>query len=511
MKPVMSTWFNKSDLKASFVVFLVALPLCLGISLASNAPLSSGIIAGIIGGLVVGFLGGSEVSVSGPAAGLTVIVAGGIAKLGGFETLCMATAMAGVIQIILGFARFGYIGNLIPASVIKGMLAAIGILIILKQIPHALGFDKDYFGDESFIENTGSNTFSTLLDVGSYLTSGAVAIAVFAFAILFFWDRLPEALKILKNIPGALVVVFGSVILNQLVLPIFNIQLEAEHLVSIPLNESIFKPLNWSVAFSNLNKDVFVVAVTLAIIGSLETLLSLDASEKIDPLKRTPNSQRELYAQGAGNFLSGILGGLPVTAVIVRTSANVASGAQYRSSAVFHGLWLLILTLSAAPLLNMIPLSALAVVLIFVGFKLTTPKLYKQVFAHGYDQFIPFIITIAAILMTDLLMGVMIGFVFGILFVIKNSIHDSLFMVNEGNHYLIRFNKDVSFLNKPLLKKLLQKIPAQSLVTIDGSRSVYIDHDIVDIIQDYAASGPAKGINVEFKKSSLALNPHFKE
>jgi MFS superfamily sulfate permease-like transporter len=501
---------KKNDVMASFVVFLVALPLCLGIALASNAPLSAGIVSGIIGGIIIGVLSGSEVSVSGPAAGLTVIVAAGITKVGSFEMLCVATVIAGVLQLIYGLCRFGYISNLIPSSVINGMLAAIGILIILKQIPHAVGFDRDYFGDENFLENGGANTFSTLLDVGSYLTPGAVIIGICSVLVLLSWDKIANKVKLLKTIPGALVVVVGSVILNEWILTPLGLHVEEAHLVQLPLTESIFKPLHLTM-LNQVDKDVILLAITLSLIASIESLLSLDASEKIDPLKRTPNSAKELYAQGFGNIFSGLLGGLPTTAVIVRTSANVASGVLHCSSAVLHGIWLLLLTLFFASALNLIPLSALAVVLIFVGFKLTTPKLYKSVFAKGYSQSIPFIITIAAILFTDLLTGVFIGFVVGIFFVMKNNMHSSIMMIKEGDRYLVRINKDASFLNKPILKNILLKIPQNSHVTIDGSRSIFIDSDIVSIIEDYTVAAPSKNIKVELKKSALAICPLFKE
>jgi MFS superfamily sulfate permease-like transporter len=507
----LSNWMAKSDLKASFVVFLVALPLCLGIALASGAPLSSGIIAGIVGGVVVGMLSGSEISVAGPAAGLTVIVAAGIIKLGSFEIFCVATICAGLMQFLLGFARFGYISNFIPSSVIKGMLSAIGILIILKQIPHAVGFDIDYFGDESFLESDGHNTFSAILDAGSYLTPGAVIIALFSSLTLFGWDRIPPKAQWLKSIPGALVVVVGAVILNEWILPLNNLALETAHLVEIPLTESIFKPMNLSLFFNNISGEVLMLAGTLALIGSLETLLSLDAAEKIDPLQRPSQPAKELYAQGIGNIISGILGGLPVTAVIVRTSANITSGGLHRGSAILHGLWLMLLTLFCAQYLNKIPLSALAVILIFVGFKLTTPKIFKSIFAKGYSQFLPFIITIASILATDLLTGVLIGFIFGIFFVIKSNMHKAVLMVEQDGQYLIRFNKDVSFLNKPILKNTLQSIPADSNVIIDGSRSIFIDNDISEIIESYIVSAKTKNISVRLKKSPLALSPYFKD
>jgi MFS superfamily sulfate permease-like transporter len=510
LKQIQSMQFNSQNIQSSFVVFLVALPLCLGIALASGAPASSGLIAGIIGGLVVGLLSPSEVSVSGPAAGLTVVVLSDINVVGSFEVFCFVTAIAGILQIVLGFLRFGVLGALIPSSVIKGMLAAIGILIILKQIPHAIGFDADYFGDESFSQADGDNTFSAISHAISAVTYGAIIVSLFSALALLSWDRISKMFQPLKFFPAALIAVAGGVLLNLFVLPLFGLQLSTEHLVQVPTT-SLFSPISPITMIENFQWNYLFMALTLCLIGSLETILSIDASEKIDPLKRGINTSRELYAQGTGNFISGLLGGLPITAVIVRTSANVSAGGNSRISGVLHGLWLLLFALLAPKLLNQIPLACLAVVLIFVGFKLTSPKLYRSFAKLGLSQFIPFVVTILAILFTNLLLGVLIGFIVGLYFVFKTNLHSSAVLVNDGTNYLLRFNKDTSFLNKPKIKSLLSSVPQGSELLIDGSRSVFIDTDIIDMIEEYVESSEQKNIKVQLRKSSLALSPYFKE
>jgi MFS superfamily sulfate permease-like transporter len=511
LQQIQAIRLSSENLRSSFVVFLVALPLCLGIALASGAPASSGLIAGIVGGLLIGLLSPSEISVSGPAAGLTVVVLAGIKDVGSFEVFCLITAVAGLLQMGLGFLRFGAIGTLIPSSVIKGMLAAIGILIILKQIPHAVGFDADYFGDESFSQKDGDNTFSALTHAFSSLTYGAVIISVFSALAMFGWDRAAKSVSALKLIPAALIAVAGGILFNEFLLPAFDLQLSPEHLVQVP-DTSLFSPVSPLRLMDVLFQwDYLVLAFTLCLIGSIETILSTDASEKLDPLKRSVDTSRELYAQGAGNIVSGLLGGLPITAVIVRTSANVSAGGTSRLSGILHALWILLFAVLAPALLNKIPLACLAVVLIFVGFKLTSPKLYKSFAKLGRSQFIPFVVTIVAILFTDLLLGVLIGFVVGLYFVFKANLHASVILVNDGNNYLLRFNKDTSFLNKPILKKLLASIPHQAELLIDGSRSVFIDTDIIDMIEDFVDAAKQKNIKIELRKSSLALSPFFKE
>ncbi len=510
LNQIRSIRFNSKDLRSSFVVFLVALPLCLGIALASGAPASSGLIAGIVGGLLVGLLSPSEISVSGPAAGLTVVVFSGIQNVGSFEIFCLITALAGALQIMLALLRFGVIGALIPSSVIKGMLAAIGILIILKQIPHAIGFDADFFGDESFSQNDGDNTFSALSHAISSITYGAVIISLFSVFTILSWDWLSARIATLKLIPAALVAVAFGIFLNLIILPKMGFQLSTEHLVQVP-STKLFSVVSPSKLFSVFNWDHFMIAVTLCLIGSIETILSVDASEKIDPLKRNVNTSRELFIQGSGNIVSGLLGGLPITAVIVRTSANISAGGTSRLSGILHALWLLLFAVFAPNLLNQIPLACLAVILIFVGFKLTSPKLYRSFAKMGRSQFIPFVVTILAILFTDLLVGVLIGFFVGLYYVFKTNVHASVVLVNEDNSYLLRFNKDTSFLNKPIVKRLLSSLPQQSELLIDGSRPVFIDADIIGMIEDFVDSAEKKNIKVRIRKSSLALSPYFKE
>lgn len=487
----------------------MALPLCLGIALASGAPASSGLIAGIVGGLIVGLLSPSELSVSGPAAGLIIVVLSGIKEVGSFEIFCMITTLAGVLQLILGYFRFGVIGALIPSSVIKGLLAAIGILIILKQIPHVVGFDADYFGDESFYQGDGQNTFSAISHALSSVSYGAVILSLVTALFLFSWNWLSSRFKYLRTVPAALVAVLCGVLMNAYILPLWGLQLSTEHLVQVP--DIHFASLSPISAWNSFEWSYLTLAFTLCILGSFEAILSIDASEKIDPLKRGVDTSRELYAQGAGNIVSGLLGGLPVTSVLVRTSTNISAGATSRLSTILHAIWLLLFVVFATSLLNQIPLACLAVVLIFVGFRLTSPKLYKSFAKLGRSQFIPFVVTILAILFTDLLLGVFIGFIVGLFFVFKANLHASVVLVNDGSNYLLRFNKDTSFLNKPILKKLLASIPQNSELLIDGSRSVFIDTDIIDMIEDFVESAEQKNIKIQMRKSSLALSPFFKE
>ena len=506
----------KHDIPSSIVVFLVALPLCLGIALASGAPAFGGIIAGIIGGIVIGYLSGSNISVSGPAAGLTVIVLSSIDKLGGYELFLAAVVLAGIIQFILGVIRAGFIGNFFPVSVIKGMLAAIGILLILKQIPHALGYDMDYIGDVFFNQADGHNTFSEIIYALFDVQFGAIIISIISIAILIIWD-LPKLKKynFFNMIPGSLIVVILGVIINDLfftgnaVLFITN-----EHLVSLPVPQNFGDFLGQFTTpdFSNVSSsDTITVAFTLAIVGSLETLLSLDAADKLDPFKRISPPNRELVAQGVGNTFSGLIGGLPITAVIVRTSANATAGARTKLSAVLHGIFLLFSVVFLAGILNKIPLSSLAAVLLVVGFKLTKPALYKDIFAKGYSQFLPFIITIVAIVFTDLLTGIIIGIIVGIFFVVRTNYHRSIFIARDGKNIMIRLTKDVNFLNKAFLRKTFENIPEGSYVIIDGSRSPFIDNDIIETICDFTKSAELKDIKVELKKRKSSSHPLFRK
>ncbi len=491
----------KYDLKASLVVFLVALPLCLGIAVASGAPPMSGLIAGIVGGIIVGALSGSHVSVSGPAAGLTVIVLDSINSMGSFPLFLAALVAAGLIQFGLGIARAGVIGYYFPHAVIKGMLTAIGLILILKQIPHALGYDVDLMGDQAFLQADNHNTFTEIWYAIKYHSIGAIPIVLIAMGILILFERPKiQNHKLFGAIPGALWAVISGIVINYLYgLWIPEWKLTGEHLVSIPVLDSIGQigDLLTFPDFSGIGASTFwVVAATIAIIGSLETLLSIDAADKLDPLKRTTPPSKELVAQGIGNTVSGLMGGLPVTAVIVRSSANVASGARTKMSAIFHGILLMILVLVIPNILNMIPLSCLAAVLFLVGYKLAKPAIFKYMYRNGWDQFIPFIVTVIAILFTDLLVGIGIGMVFGLFFVIKTNFIRAVTLTEVKETYLLQFHKDVSFLNKALLMKNLEKIPEGSELIINTEKAQFIDHDIQVVLNDFIESSPDKNISV---------------
>jgi len=493
-----------ADFPASVVVFLVALPLCLGIALASNAPLFSGIIAGIIGGLVIGSLSGSQLSVSGPAAGLTAIVSAAILKLPTFETFLLAVVICGALQLVLGFIKAGVIGDYVPNCVIKGMLAAIGLILILKQFPHLIGYDANYLGDESFEQSNAENTFSGIANAFNYITPAAVLIGVIGLIFQFAWEKFTSNKKgFIKIIPAPLIVVLVGIGINEL-FKNGSAAIDPKHMVNIPVAQtsSDFFSFFTRPDFSGfLNKDVWVAGVTLALVASLETLLSIEAIDDLDPFQRVTNKERELKAQGVGNMLSGLLGGLPITSVIVRSSANVNAGAKSKMSAIYHGVLLLLCVALIPGLLNLIPKSALAAVLIYTGYKLAKPSLFKAYYKKGWDQFLPFVITIGAILLTDLLIGVLIGIGAGLFFIVRSNFKTSVFIVNDHNKFLIRLRKDVSFLNKPIIKNKLEEIPENASVLIDASRADFIDKDVVEVIEDFVIHAPLKNIKVEVKRS----------
>ncbi|MBK7475286.1 MAG: SulP family inorganic anion transporter [Haliscomenobacter sp.] len=496
-----------SDFPASIVVLLVALPLCLGIALGSSAPLFSGIIAGIVGGIVIGLLSGSHLSVSGPAAGLTVIVAAGIVKAGTYEVFLVSVVLAGILQIVFGYLRAGVLGDFVPNSVIKGMLAAIGIILILKQLPHLVGYDADFEGDEAFIQPDSENTFSEIFKALNYIEPGAVIIGLICLGILILWElKFMKSIKALQLIPGPLVAVIVGTVLNQFFMgsqP--SLVLESSHLVALPVASNAQEFLTFFTLpdFSAIGSAaVWTTAITLALVASLETLLSIEAVDKLDPLKRVTPNNRELKAQGVGNMLSGLLGGLPVTSVIVRSSANVNSGGKTKASAVLHGVLMLACVSLIPSLFNKIPLAALAAVLIFVGYKLAKISLFKEFYAKGFDQFVPFLITILAILLTDLLEGIIIGILVGLFFMLRSNFRSALLVVKDSNnHYLVRLRKDVTFLNKPLVKQTLEQIPENAKVIIDVSPAEFIDQDIVDSINEFLAHAHLKNIRVAFEKS----------
>ncbi len=492
------------DIPAGIVVFLVALPLCLGIALASGAPLFSGVIAGIVAGLVVALFSGSELSVSGPAAGLAVIVLAAIQKLG-FEAFTLALVISGVLQVGFGILRAGVIGDYIPNSVIKGMLAAIGVVIILKQLPHALGDDKDFVGDEAFRQKDGLNTFSEILDSLAGLSPGAILITLSCLTVLLLWEKpFMKRMKWTSVVPGPLVCVVLGIAFNEAygaVAPGWKLTAEKDHLVELPVVGSLKEFLGvFSLpAFAAISRvDVWVTAVTIALVGSVETLLCIEATDKLDPEKRISDTNRELRAQGLGNILSGLIGGLPITSVIVRSSANVYAGARTRLSAFVHGLLLLLAALLLAGLLNRVPLAALASVLLVVGYKLSSLKIIREMWAQGWNQFIPFGVTLLAIVFTDLLKGIGIGLLTSVFFVIRSNHHSAITLVNEEDDWLVRFNKDISFIHKAELKRRLREIPDHATAIIDGTKALYVDRDIYDTIKEFETAASFRGIQLEY-------------
>lgn len=491
----------RADLPASLVVFLVALPLCLGIALASGAPLMSGIVTGVVGGIVAGVVSGSHLAVSGPAAGLTVIVLAALNDLGSFSAFLVAVVLAGAMQLVLGFAGAGVVGSFIPDAVIKGMLAAIGLILILKQIPHAFGVDSDPEGNVAFFQPDGETTFSELFNLWGHVQPGAVVIAVFSILILYAWDGpLKKRHPRLGMIPGPLLAVAAGAGLNAAYVAFDpSWVLGPEHRVQLPTDGpmAMVQGLPRPDFGAIMDTQVWVVAVTVALVASLETLLSLEATDKLDPLKRIAPTNRELKAQGLGNLLAGLAGGLPMTAVIVRSSANVAAGARTKASAMLHGVWLLAAVMFAPTVMNQIPLAALAGILLMVGFKLTRPSLYRSIWARGRDQFIPFIVTISAIMLTDLLIGIGIGLAVGVAFVVKSNYHAGLSVEQQPDRTIIHLNPVVSFLNKQRLRAALEQIPDGSRVTFDGTRTRFLDNDIVDAIEDFVSSASDRNIDVE--------------
>lgn len=494
----------RNDIPAGIVVFLVALPLCLGIALASGAPLFAGIITGIVGGVVVAWASGSQLSVSGPAAGLTVIVLNAIDKLGSFQSFLLSVVIAGGLQLVLGFLQAGVIGAYFPSAVIKGMLAAIGLILILKQIPHAVGYDADFEGDESYEQADGHTTFSEIAYSLEAISPGAVIVSVVAIGIMLLWETsLFKRNAVLGLIPGPLVAVLWGVAYNLLTMkfaPAYAIA--QEHLVKLPEIQGVqgfFQQFTFPDFTQWANPEVYTVAVTIAIIASLETLLSLEAADKIDPLKRVAPTNRELKAQGLGNLISGAIGGLPMTAVIVRTSANVNAGGRTKVACFTHGVLLLLSVMFITEYLNLIPLACLAAILLLTGYKLAKPKLFKEMYAKGASQIVPFVVTIVAILATDLLKGIAVGMVVGLYYVIRSNFHAAITLTRHGNNYLLRLHKDVSFLNKALLRRYLDSVEENGYVIIDASRAQFIDQDILETIYDFVAAASDDNITVELK------------
>jgi SulP family sulfate permease len=509
--PAASPW--RADVPAAVVVFLVAVPLCLGIALASGAPLFGGVISGIVGGIVVGSLSGSHLMVSGPAAGLTAIVVSAIATLGSYPAFLVAVVLAGGVQLTLAALRAGVIGYYFPSAVIRGMLAAIGLILILKQIPHAVGYDADYEGDETFVQATGENTFSAIAHALQSIEPAAVVLSLVALAMLVLWDN--TRLKKYKLLPGPLAVVIAGVV-GQWVLPWLHpaLQLEAEHLVALPtpgsLSDigSLFAFPDWSAI---ARPDTWRIAVTLGVVASLETLLSLEATDRIDPFKREAPTDRELAAQGIGNIVAGLMGGLPVTGVIVRSAANVDAGAQTKRSAIIHGVLLLIAVLTIPMLLNMIPLASLAAILIYTGFKLSHPRLLRHAWAQGRTQWLPFLVTVSAILLSDLLVGITIGLAVGFVFILFDQLRYPCFTVVSPQGSVLtrlKLQEQVSFLHKASLARLLDDLPAGARIEIDGTACQHIDHDVLEFLSDFRQTARLRRIDFRTVGIDLpALSP----
>jgi len=514
MKEFFKTY--KSDIPAGLVVYLVALPLCLGIALASGAPLFSGVISGIIGGIVIGFLSDSKLSVSGPAAGLTVIVFSAIATLGSFEAFLLSVFISGVIQVVLGYAKAGIIGHFFPSSVITGMLTAIGLSIILKQIPHAFGYDLVGIDTAAFEDKYGHNTFSELYYMLNGILPGAVTISVLSLGLLLLWDtKFIKRNAVTKLIPGPLIVVVLGVGLNAYFKAYSpSLALSASHLVALP-ELSGFKSIVGELRFPDMSSitdiDVWIVAFTIAIVGSLESLLSLDATDKLDPDKRISSPNKELKAQGWGNIIAGLIGGLPMTAVIVRSSANINSGGKGKMSAVFHGVLLVLSVLFFAPYLNDIPLAALAAVLIHVGLKLNKLSIYKHAIKLGTNQYIPFFSTVIVILLTDLLKGISFGIVVGLVFVIKSNFRSGIIVTHVGNNYMIQIVRNLYFFNKAQLRRALQHLPSEINLLIDGTHADFIDNDIQVMFEDFCETAERNGTKVTWKTTETAAVEMFKK
>jgi len=493
----MSVFKNiKNDLPASIVVFFVALPLCLGIALASGAPLFSGLIAGIIGGIVVGLLSGSQIGVSGPAAGLAAIVLTAIGSLGGFENFLVAVVLGGVIQIVFGLLKAGIIGYYFPSSVIKGMLTGIGIIIILKQIPYFFGY----------LAEKGEGTFTQILNSFGGLSLGSTLIAVISLGILILWSNvLVKKGRIFQLVQGPLVAVVVGIIFYVTFGASETLGINTKSLVNVPIPSDMSSFLG-QFSFPNFavigRGDIWLTAFTIALVASLETLLCVEATDKIDPLKRVTPTNRELLAQGTGNILSGLIGGLPVTQVIVRSSANIQSGGKTKLSAIVHGFFLLISVITIPKLLNLIPLSVLAAVLLIVGYKLAKPSTFASIWKSGWKQFVPFIVTVVGIVFIDLLWGIGLGLMVGIVVILIKSYQNSHFLhiedVSDGKHRVnMALAEEVTFFNKGAILKELDNLPEGTYLTLDVRKTRYLDNDIIEILEDF--SEKAKNRNIDIK------------
>ncbi|MDR3492022.1 MAG: SulP family inorganic anion transporter [Gammaproteobacteria bacterium] len=505
--------YLKYDLVAGLVVFLVAIPLCLGVALASGAPLFSGIIAGIIGGIVVGILSESRLSVSGPAAGMVAVVLSAISQLGGFETFLLALLLAGILQIIIGSLRAGFIADYIPSNVIQGLLCAIGILIIVKQIPFAFTYTtENVLLLEAFRDTSNTLSLKPLEDITDHINLGAVIISTLSLGLLIFFDKTSNPR--FKKIPGSIVVVILGIIINEIYATFLpDIAQYSTELVNIPLSDNfqsfcaLFKHPNWQ---SWSDPNVYFYACVLAAIASLEALLNLEAIEKLDNIKRYVSRNRELVAQGIGNTLAGLLGGIPITSVIVRSSVNIQAGAKSKLSTIIHGVFILLVAILIPHWMNLIPLASLAAILIYVGYKLTKPYIYKEMYEQGFARFLPFIITVAAIIFTNLLTGILIGLFFSFFFILRDNSQVQLDIINEkhplGVIKRIVLPQQMSFLSKASFVAELEHIPSDIHLIIDARYTKYIDRDILEVLEDFKNSkAPNKNIAINL----LGFKDHY--
>ena len=510
--------YLKNDIPASIVVFFVALPLCLGIALASGAPLFSGLIAGIVGGIIVGTLSGSQIGVSGPAAGLAAIVLTAIGALGGYENFLVAVVLGGAIQIIFGILKAGIIGYYFPSSIIKGMLTGIGIIIILKQIPHFFGYDADPEGDFAFFQIDGENTISEIFNTVNFINPGATMIAFLALGILVLWDNfLTKKAKIFQLIQGPLVAVFVGILYYNLTKDSAFWGISSDHLVSVPIPDTLDSFMG-QFSFPDFQvitrPEIWITAFTIALVASLETLLCVEATDKLDPQKRVTPTNKELLAQGTGNIISGLIGGLPITQVIVRSSANIQSGGRSKMSAIIHGFFLLISVILIPRLLNMIPLSVLASILFIVGYKLAKPALFKKMYEIGWKQFIPFTVTVLGIIFTDLLIGIGLGLGVGIAVILIKSYQNSHFLhiedISNGKHRIkITLAEEVTFFNKGAILKELDSLPRETFLELDVRKTRYLDNDIIEILDDFAFKAKERNIDIHLiSERGVVENPN---
>lgn len=491
--------FWRSDFPAALVTFLVAVPLCLGIALASGAPLFAGLIAGVVGGIVAGGLSGSPLMVTGPAAGLSAIVLGGISQMG-FEPFLAAVVIAGLLQFLLAWLRAGFIAYYFPSSVIRGMLVGIGLILVFKQIPHALGYDADAMGDEAFLQANAENTFSAILGAFRHLEPGAIIISAVSLLVLFGWKRTPWLS--LRAVPAPLVVVLLGVLLNEtFIASAPGLALGVTHLVNLPVPTSLggyIEQLHFPAWPAFLLADTWRIALVLAVVASLETLLSLEATDRLDPHKREVPTDRELFAQGAGNVVSGLLGGLPVAGVVVRSAVNIDAGATTHRAAMLQGAFLLTAVLAVPALLNEIPLAAVAAILIHLGASLASPQVFREQRARGRVHAIPFIVTAGAILLTDLLIGILVGLACGVVFILRDHLKSPPFTtVSPPGAVLrrIKLHEHLNFLHRAAVLTELMAVPDGSRLELDGRDTKRIDRDVLEVIINFRETARLRGID----------------